>query len=279
MGRTAFLLFALTASAAPAWGQGSIPRPIYPGDTKALTPVPSPLNTGNGKETPTEIYLTDGGHGGLSDWITYRNRCGGSRCESGGWQPAIQSEFYLRVGPSFPFGGDLFGDILSPGWMIQGGAKALFYNAPHSRAWFVDFSIANIYNHANDRAPLNPVVIGGQIATVREYNRTFVGLGGGREWYLLGTGLDDGPTWRVGLDMGGRYGSGCADFTDVKHKSDVIGGVYAGAQSDVEWPMRCAPCVLILGLRGEWAYTWSDVLEMQSDVQDINVLVHIGVRY
>jgi hypothetical protein len=272
--RTAILLclFALLGLSGAAWGQPN-PPPIPSNGPKGAG-MPSPLSK-NGKDPATEIYLTDGGHGGLSDWITYRRH----GCGQTGWDPAVQTEVYVRSGVSFPFGKDVMGDVLNVGWYIQGGGKALFFDDAHVRAWFVDLSLTNIYMDTLDRASNTPISVRGLPSTLTEYNRTMVGLGAGRTWYLRGNGLDGGPNWRIGLDGGGRWGSASASFSTLGHTSDVVGGVYVGLQSDVEMPMPCMPCLFVAGLRGEWAYTWSDILDQPSDVQDFSILVHVGVRY
>lgn len=301
--RTTFLLalLALFNGGGLAWSQGA-PYPIPLTDNPGPAPVPSPLGKST-RDVPTEVHLTNaGGQSGLSDWITYRR----PGCSQHGSDPAIQTEIYLRSGAAFPFGGRILGDILDTGWMIQGGGKSLFFDDSYVRAWFVDVSLANVYASTNNKANSRPVVIGGRTTLVSEYNRTFVGLGLGQTWYLMGDGREAGPNLRVSADAGGRWGSASATFSAVKHRSDVIGGIYVGLQADMEMPMAsflpCAscgdgagcgatggcngrtnceplPCIFVLGLRTEWAYTWSDVLQQVSDVQDINLLAHFGVRY
>jgi len=113
--------------------------------------------------------------------------------------------------------------------------------------------------------------------TVRDSNRTLVGLGFGKEWYLWGSIVDPGNKWRIGVDGGGRYGSGSMTFNEIRHRTDVLGGLYAAAHTDFEIPH--GRCFLYWGLRCEWAYTWGDILQRQSDVQEINVLATFGVRY
>jgi len=296
-----FALLALVNGGGLAWSQGA-PYPAPIGDNLGGVPIPSPLGKAT-RDVPTEIHLTNGQErSGLSDWITYRR----PGCSQHGSDPAVQTEIYLRSGAAFSFGGHIFGDILNAGWMIQGGGKSLFFDDSYVRAWYVDVSLANISSWTNDQAPGRPVFVAGQTTVVQGYNRTFVGLGLGRQWYLMGDGRDAGPNLRVSADAGGRWGSASATFTTVKHRSDVIGGIYVGLQADMEMPMAsflpCAscgdgagcgttggcngrspceplPCIFVLGLRTEWAYTWSDVLQQVSDVQDVNLLVHLGVRY
>jgi hypothetical protein len=112
---------------------------------------------------------------------------------------------------------------------------------------------------------------------VRRSNRTLVGLGGGREYYLWAPADADGRKWRVGFDGGGRYGSQKLDLRETRHISDVIGSVYAAVHTDVEF--TCCHALWHTGVRLEWAYTWSDILRRTSDVQDLNLLVTAGVRY
>lgn len=270
--RTAFLIALLTLSLGRSTqAQEVMPRPVSP----ELLPAP---RTGGGPDSaPTHIYASDSGHGGLSDWITYRHRS----CWSNDWDPHVVTELYLRSGVDFPFPGDVLGRILSPGWSITGGGKAIFFDKSYTRAWFADISLGNTFNESNNAAPFNPItLVPGQVGRVRDYNRTCVGLGLGREWYLMGDGSHcNGPSWRVSFDGGGRWGSASVAFDSLKHTSDVIGAVYFGLETDYEWPMQCAPCTFVFGLRAEWDYTWSDILEQRSDVQDLSILFHFGVRF
>ncbi|MFO0967831.1 MAG: hypothetical protein U0793_19895 [Gemmataceae bacterium] len=185
--RTAFLIALLTLSLGRSTqAQEVMPRPVSP----ELLPAP---RTGGGPDSaPTHIYASDSGHGGLSDWITYRHRS----CWSNDWDPHVVTELYLRSGVDFPFPGDVLGRILSPGWSITGGGKAIFFDKSYTRAWFADISLGNTFNESNNAAPFNPItLVPGQVGRVRDYNRTCVGLGLGREWYLMGDGSHcNGPS-------------------------------------------------------------------------------------
>jgi hypothetical protein len=215
---------------------------------------------------------------GLSDWILYRRHdcCDGPL----GGDPPFGNELYLRVGPCFPLSGRM-GDVLETGWAIQGGARALCYNPSETAAWVVDASLSNYNNDGNRPDVRFPITFGdgsSQQVSVTGFNRTFVTLGGGHEWYLGGRSKDEGNTWRVGLDGGGRYGTAKADFREIRHRTDVIGGVYVAGYADFELPISSC-CVFFGGVRTEWSYTWSDILQRQSDVQDLNVLFTLGVNY
>src|SRR5207249_7008425 len=81
---------------------------------------------------------------GPSPWIIYhRDGCWG---EMNG--TPIMSELYFTSGVSVPMGGRNLGQLLDPGLVIGGGARALFFNAPQTSAWTLDASIININNHA-----------------------------------------------------------------------------------------------------------------------------------
>jgi len=289
---TGALIAALTClAAAPA----QTPTPT-PGNSNGVEKLPTPrlvdapVPAGSAAPLPGDQVFHQS-HG-LSDWITYhRDGCEG---EMNG--TPILSELYVRSGASFPMGGEILGKLLQPGWTIGGGARALFFNSSTDAAWTIEAGITNIHNHsshADVHIPLTilvPNAAGGATrvnfgndpgvpgVTVREYNRTTVDLAFGRELYLLGSATDCGSShWRVGIDGGGRYGSAKAEFREIRHRTDVIGGVFASAHTDLEFPCGC--CVFYTGLRVEFGYTWGDILQRQSDVYDVNVLLNVGVRY
>jgi hypothetical protein len=221
---------------------------------------------------------------GLSDWILYRR----PDCCSSSPLPPVYGEGYLRVGPSIPVGGNYIGRNLLVGWTIEGGVRALFFNAPMTRAWVVDAHIINSNNSGVadgdprvlkifEKNAAGTSTLTDVSATVRNFNRTLVGLGAGWESYLWGAANAPGWAWRAGADGGGRYGTASMTFNETRHRTDVIAGLYAAAHTDLEVPCGC--CFLSWGLRCEWAYTWGDILQRQSDVQEINVLVTFGVRY
>jgi hypothetical protein len=231
---------------------------------------------------------------GLSNWIKYR----GPECAGpiGGNGP-IRSEIYVRTGPSVPIGGGFFGHTLTTGWDIQGGGRTLFFNTQDDAAWTVDLSISNIGNHGenpNQSATLLKVLVPGPSSifggstrllapsinvTTRSLNRTFFNLGFGREIYLYGSPDAEGPSWRVGVDGGGRYGSAKLEMHEIQHRTDTIAGAFVSIHSDVECPYGCI--TLLAGFRFEWDYTWMDILQVQnnSDLQDLNFLITAGIRF
>lgn len=260
------VLLGLCFCAGSAHAQGSTYERIAP-----------PKVASNGEASPQPEYPTMGS--GLSDWITYRrNNC----CEGPvGGSPPIGTEFFLRGGASFPIGGGALVDALNTGWMIQVGGRALFFNQPLTEAWTVDVSISNNHNDCNSNAQVF-LPRTQQTVTLRSLDRTFVNLGGGHQWYLWAPATAK-SNLRIGVDAGGRYGSGNLRTFELKHDTDVIGGIYAGVQGDLEFPCGCCCangcCIFMAGFRLEYAYTWTDILQRQADVQDINCLLNLGVRY
>jgi hypothetical protein len=183
----------------------------------------------------------------------------------------LYTELYLNAGPSVPVGNGTLSQELKTGWSITGGTRALFFNEPQTRAWVVDAHIINTNQSAGRQNTAFPVAFShngqkssdvlfkGQTGltdfTLQNANRTLVGLGFGREWYAWQPATSDGRMWRFGLDSGGRWGSQRVNFNEFGHLTDVV------------------------GVRVEWAYTWSDVLQRTSDSQDLNVLLSAGIRY
>lgn len=228
-----------------------------------------------------------------SDWMTYR-RPYACYCPIGKHGP-VQTELYFRIGPSFLVGNDsIYSETLTHGWAFQAGGRVLFFEPSMSKAWALDLSISNNWNQGtnqNLKVPLSIIVPSpagvptrvnfgsGPVpgVTVRDYNRTFVNIGLGRYWYLTAPANIPGCKMRWGMDVGGRYGSASAQFHEIKHRTDVVGGMFLGASVDLEVP--CGGVALQYGMRTEWAYTWGDILQQTSDVQDINLLFQLGVRY
>jgi hypothetical protein len=247
-----------------------------------------------------------------SPWLVYPRSpcCCGAVGTCGG---PIGTELFARSGMTFPLGGGFFGAHLNPGWAIEGGGRVLLFNPAVTKAWNVSLSVSNFLNYESNPKPVatlfnfpvktvvdssgrtpapgslqavTPVVraVPEVSASVGMFNQTFVNLGIGREWYILGTAdlgaQTGGWVWRVGADAGGRYGSAIVRFEDtIAHHTDVVGGMYGAIHTDAEHPWRCG--MIQLGVRLEYNYIWNDILQTQnySDFQSINLLGQIGVRF
>jgi hypothetical protein len=226
---------------------------------------------------------------GLSRWIvgTCPDCCGPI-----GGDTAIESELYIRSGVVFPFGGGEIAESLDTGWAIGGGGRILFLQDCGRRAWTVDLGILNMFNGAKAGVESFPFVdlrsIPGlaipTVASVRSLNRTFVNATVGTEYYLMGQasgcGCGGQPSVRVGADAGVRYGTEKLVLgAPFRHENDVIYGALLAVHADVEMPTGC--CTFLAGVRGEWDYTWSNIIgpENDADLQGINLLFNFGVRF
>jgi hypothetical protein len=269
-------------------------------DTNSPDAGPLP---GTGKEPPggRPVYQS-----GWSSWLMYPRTpgcCGPTGDGPIGW------EVYFRSGLNFPIGGGLFNTELDPGWAVQGGGRVLFFNPPADAAWTLDVGLSNVfYNDGQRKRTTNvlvPVVAtnlgGGTTITptptdvmVRDLNETFLNASFGREWYLMGAAdcKGGGPVWRVGTDGGGSWGSAKVDLLEpplpatnnqgqnqraVGHITKEVGGLTASVHSDLECP--CGSYVIQFGTRLEYGYIWTHILQTQMDVQSLNLLFTLGVRY
>jgi hypothetical protein len=277
---------------------------FVPAGPSAQFGPPGPVTAPGGVPGPESVTAGPPGYAcggvlptntGLSDWILYR-RDNGCECSPGG--PPMMVEIFLRSGVSTPVGGTLLGRELDAGWNIQVGGRSLWFDPTWKKAWTLEANLGNTYNGAqgNQQVPLNVFVTditvgstsptakfihfgqgGVPGVTIRGLNRSAVGLGFGREWYIWGSAIDPGPRWRIGWDGGGRYGSMKMDFNEIKHRTRVFEQGYAAAHSDFEW--NCCKCIYYAGFRMEWDYTANTILQRQSDFQDINWHITLGVRW
>jgi hypothetical protein len=117
------------------------------------------------------------------------------------------------------------------------------------------------------------------VVTLRDLNRTCATAALGREYYFNHCADYCGWRWLVGFDGGYRLGTASADFAQLAHHSNTIYGPMAAVHTDLEKPWGC--CNLSVGLRAEWDFIWSSILgpPNNSNLQDVNVLFNIGVRY
>jgi hypothetical protein len=59
----------------------------------------------------------------------------------------------------------------------------------------------------------------------------------------------------------------------------VVGGLFLSLHSDVEVPCGC--CIFQAGVRAEYGYIWSDILQRHNDtdLESINLLFNAGLRF
>jgi hypothetical protein len=237
-----------------------------------------------------------------SPYLTYPRSpcCCGAVGACGG---PIGGEIFLRSGFAFPIGHSIFDRYLHTGWDIEGGGRLFLFNQHSTAAWTGTLGISNIFartGNANQPvtlyrvpvhvAPTTPspfpstltAVIPSLDVTVSSLNMTFVNMGFGREWWLLGSaypGEQQAWNWRVGIDGGGRWGSAEVQFNEIQHHTGVVGGMYIALDSDIEHPFRCG--ILFAGTRLEYNYIWTHLLQDQNNgnFSSLNLLFQIGVRF
>jgi hypothetical protein len=252
----------------------------------------------------------------LSDWLLYPRSPG--CCGPVGQHGPIQTDLFVRSGLIWPTGGGILVHSLKVGWDIEIGGRALFFDPPLQRAWTVSLSISNDFNPGrhdvpsftltnipvktsvgalqaaanaaagNTNAAVNPqanttpvtVAVPQVSASVASFNQTYVNVAFGREWYIIGCAdCGDHWNWRVGADIGGRYGTSKLEFNEISHRTDVLGGIFLAAHTDFEYPCRCG--TILAGMRTEWGYSWTDTLQRQNpgDFQSFALLFNLGVRF
>jgi hypothetical protein len=276
------------------------------GENMAMEPTPLPQYSGSqlpGSVPPTLdpnapvplSYATQ-----MDPWLTYP-RWPGCCCHVGGNGP-LGYEMYIRSGLSFPVGGGLLNHTMNMGWNITGGARTLFFNPERTSAWTIDLGITNIHNNSSypisgppdvllTNVPVkipSPTGFGSSSirvprvpVTVCDLNQTYVNASLGKEWYLIGCGGCSGQqcNWRVGCDLGGRYGSGKVEFDQIQHRTNALYGAFMAIHTDIEYPCGC--CIFYGGIRGEYGSTWDNLLQPQNNgnIQYLNLMFSLGMRF
>ena len=230
-----------------------------------------------------------------SEWILYP-RAPGCACQLGGHGP-ISWEVYFETGMSVPFGGNLFGRALGLGFDVGGGARTFFYDsAAVDAAWVVDLGLHAIKNGIQDdghqyalfNVRNRDTTSSGEIpsfpevdVTLKGISRTYLRLGLGREWWILGSGEGNaaGVHWHWGVDVGGQYGWIKLNVNELPHLTGNLGNVYSGVHTDIDIPF--GPGCIVLGAKATCGYTFSDVLQHQnnSDILEANFLLTFGYRW
>lgn len=306
----AFLGLSVAHAQGPANAMPGPGSPPYqtPGDGAPAVP-----SSGNGQPAAGEGPPVFGP--GISSWIAYP-RCGNCCGPVGGNGP-IFMETYGRTGFSFPMGNGIIGREYNPGYWMQAGGRSLFFNPSIDAAWTIDLGLSTVwYNGPNPR----PVTLhnaiqavtrdqGGNVTQVQNaptavvfpgsLNQSFLDVALGREIYLLGTGGCTPGTccdrcgetrWRVGADLGGRWGTSRMGLHDILglpagtqaakgHLTATVGGIFVALHTDLEIPTGC--CLFFVGLRTEYGWAFNDILQSANDtnVQAINLLLNFGLKF
>jgi hypothetical protein len=239
-------------------------------------------------------------------WITYdRPGC----CGPMGGNGPIGWEYYLRNGVNIPTGNNILQNSLNPGWFTEIGARSLFFNAANTAAWTADVGVGYQYNNAGGPdhvfnvlfpfnvqnfavfPPTTTLTFAPVPVTIRDYQRAFVAVAGGFEVYPGQPAYCPGTHFRVGADVGGRYGASRLELNDLGNPNivgyrrlyDVYGAVTLSVHADVEIPITACTW-FVAGFRAEWDYNWTDILHdaaphQSANLADINLLLTAGFRF
>jgi hypothetical protein len=224
-------------------------------------------------------------------------------CGPVGRHGPVSYDIYFSTGPSLPFGSGAFTDRLHLGWLVGGGGRSLFFNQAGDAAWAVDLGLNYIYNRgsnddflnvftrtppltgANNRAIPQPDVF--QTVRIRGLSRTAFNFAVGRDWFLWGNAMpggEDGWNFRVGADVGGRWGTAHVDMvplddpTGYSRRQKVFHGLFFDFHSNLEVPVGA--WIFFAGTRVQWGYDWMNIVPpLKGDVQNVNLLLTTGFRY
>lgn len=274
--------------AQPAATLDRLTTPLPPGAAAESDPV-STLTSPSG--------LPAGSYG--SPWYTDGPGCAGPIGHNG----PVDYEIYWRTGPSFAFGSGQFTDRLHVGWSVAGGGRSLFFNPAGDAAWAFDIGLSYTYNRGatddfidlflrqravqgfDGRLVAQPDTF--QTVRLRALHRTSFNLGVGRDWFLWGNGQpggEEGWNFRIGSDVGGRWGTAHTDlvpFGEVNgysRRQKVFHGLYLGLHTNCEVAM--GGWIWFAGTRLEYGYDWMDIAPpTKGDVQSVNLLFTGGVRF
>ncbi len=167
----------------------------------------------------------------------------------------------------------------------------MFFNPEADQAWTFELGLGNAYDRVGDRtksyqlfnivSTTSPTGVANVTVTGSDLNRDYAFAAIGHEWYLWGSAEQDGCTgnWRIGMDVGGQYGSEKLDLNEIEHRTNIIEGAYVAVHSDVEVPF--GQCLFQAGIRAEYGYTWSNILQTQNNanLQEITVQLSAGLRF
>jgi hypothetical protein len=245
------------------------------------TPAASmPANPAPANPVPTQLVAPD-------PWMLHQQPEPFNQgcCGPIGRDGPIGWEVYARGGVSFLYSNTAYAKSLNTGLEADGGWRSLFFNKEADQAWIIGLNLT--YNY-NDGRPTNSFRLAGDPVTLRNLDRTAVGLGFGHDWFVFGPG-SVGRYWdtnvRYGFDAGARWGSQHLDLNIIgtndgylRHQ-DGFGAAYAGIHFDVDIPMGA--WTFFGGVSSSFVYTFSGALlpGVNTNLHELNTMLTMGVRY
>lgn len=218
--------------------------------------------------------------------------------DSIGGNGPVTYESYLRNGVSVLADTGDYGGALRTGYVIQGGMRTLLFNTAGDAAWTLDIGLGYTFNKGDGlnsqlnvsanalkgSDPANGVAIP---LGVRALKRTSLNFALGRDWFLNGPGdvaHAADSNWRFGADVGGRWGTSSVGFEPLgdpggyRRRQSVFHAVTVGAH--IDWEKSFGGWILLAGFRAEYGYNWMNgIPPLNGDIQDVNLLFMLGVRF
>ncbi len=293
-----------------AFGQTDTLVPQSTGGLRKLPPPPGepvPPAATTPAASPTDV-LTGQPAAPLPPGSVSSPWCGGSPAGGGccgpiGANGPITYELVTYTGPNLPTAGGILSRTLNTGWTVGENANSLFFDCSGDAAWVLGLGVSFTYNRGNQRTPLDVFTPAPKVDTsgnplpaqpdqlnefvVRAMYRTTFNFSIGRDWFLDGpgiTGLESVGNWRIGTDIGGRWGTAhvelvpTADLTNYLKKGSTTYGVYGGFHVTREIPF--GGVILYSGFRTEIGYDWMNVVPPQGgDIFNVNLFLNAGVRF
>ena len=271
---------------------------VIPAQAQTLPPTGDPVGTLTGQPMSGPRELPPGAV--ASPWYTDGPGC----CGPMGADGRIAYDAYTRFGMTTPFGSGVFTDRLHSGAQVGGGGRTLFFDRTGDGAWVIDLGLSYQYNRGKLAYPIDLFVKTaptsnaqtGQVTQnpdqfinvrIRGLHRTTFNFGFGRDWFVWGPGspgTENGWNMRFGTDVMGRWGTSHIDLLRSDNndfyfrRQGINHGVTLGTHLGWEKPM--GGWILFGGARVEYTYDWMNIAPpIKSDVQDVNLLFNLGIRY
>lgn len=216
----------------------------------------------------------------------------------------VAYDVYGFTGPSFVIASGDLASRMQTGWTVGGGGRSLFFTPGGDAAWAIDLGLSYTYNRGIQGDPITVLnrgtttidpVTGQQTSTaptlqdmrLRGVHRTSFNFAVGRDWFFWGPGapgVEAGWNARLGIDVGGRWGTAHVDMEPVNEplgyfrRQDNFQGVFLGLNGNVEVPM--GGWIWVAGARFQWGYDWTNLTPpADGDIQSLNFLLTTGFRF
>lgn len=219
-------------------------------------------------------------------------------CGPVGKHGPIMNEIFLRTGVNVLTSGGLIKETLQTGYTQSIGGRSLFFNPVGSAAWTAELGIDYFFNNGSKSdfeypidvvsPPNQPNIQNTIFASIREYNRAALHVALGREYYMFTPAYQSGKNFRLGGDIGFRYGysrlnlntiSEDGSVVDFDRRSDVYKGFFLSLHTDYEVPLNCC-WTFVTGFRTEYGFNYSNIARLQNcDWTEVNFLLNFGVRF